>query len=426
MEIVPWANGMMSRSAPSLRHGPFSLANCQRNCSPSTSVLNTSGQLVGLHLIVTHLAEHAGIRIFAVGDPDQTIYDFTGANPKYLNALRTREDFEEVRLKFNYRSGQRLIDASQAALAPAQPRGYVAHPSQKKPGEVFLTMCSGTNADYAAKVVTAVRAAIEAGEPLHEIAVLYRSVSPMLDVIRAAFVHHNIPFVWERDERFPGGPLVRWLQQAAAWSVAPADLRSSFRPLLREFMAWAGGEASGGQIDGLKRRAELHGFLSMPVPVNMRLRDWLETIDGTMGLQHMLRTRPEAAQDKADLKTLIEATNSGVLRDTTLLAFAGPGQVTDKIVVTTLHGSKGRQFGVVIIPGCAEGVLPAWSWNPRARTWDKPSTFQLSEARRLFYVGVTRARRAVHLIHANAFENRYGLVRLGISRFVTEIKTRLG
>src|SRR5882724_1749764 len=60
-----------------------------------------------LHAIVTALID-AGINVFAVGDPDQTIYDFTGADPKYLQALSERPDFTTVRLKFNYRSGRRL------------------------------------------------------------------------------------------------------------------------------------------------------------------------------------------------------------------------------------------------------------------------------------------------------------------------------
>src|SRR5262249_30909236 len=71
-----------------------------------------------LHGIVTKLIDLAGVKVFAVGDPDQTIYDFNGANPKYLNELADRKDFQSIRLKFNYRSGQRIIAASQAALAP--------------------------------------------------------------------------------------------------------------------------------------------------------------------------------------------------------------------------------------------------------------------------------------------------------------------
>ena len=75
-----------------------------------------------LHRIVEEFAE-AGIQIFAVGDPDQSIYEFAGAEPAYLTSLSERSEFRTVRLKFNYRSGRRLIAASQAALAPSEPRG---------------------------------------------------------------------------------------------------------------------------------------------------------------------------------------------------------------------------------------------------------------------------------------------------------------
>jgi DNA helicase-2/ATP-dependent DNA helicase PcrA len=90
-----------------------------------------------LHAIVTTLIDRAGVRVFAVGDPDQTIYDFTGADPRYLQELAGRQDFRSIRLKFNYRSGRKLIDASQAALAPEQPRDYRPDPKRDDQGEVI-------------------------------------------------------------------------------------------------------------------------------------------------------------------------------------------------------------------------------------------------------------------------------------------------
>lgn len=378
-----------------------------------------------LHQIVTTLADDAAIKVFAVGDPDQTIYDFTGASPKYLEALAARADFEDIRLKFNYRSGQRLIDASQAALAPAQPRGYVAHKSQKEPGEVYLLKSSGMNADFAAKTVEAARQAIEGGEPLHEIAILYRATGPMVVAIRDELLRQELPFVWERDERFPGGPLVRWLQQAAAWSLASPGDRPSFSQLVREYLAWAGILATDSPALVLEMRSRLYGFLEEPVPADLLLKDWLPLIERATDLGQVLRTREEATQDRADFEHLLEAVTTGDHRETHFTAFAEPGRVKDKIVLTTLHSSKGRQFGAVVIPGCAEGILPPWPWNRRFRRWDPPTPYALSESRRLFYVGVTRAKRAVHLVHAEQFEGRFGLVRLGASRFVEEINARL-
>ena len=90
-----------------------------------------------LHRIVLALAD-AGVKIFAVGDADQTVYDFAGADPRYLRELQDDPRFEVVRLRFNYRSGARLIAAAQAALLPDEPRGYEAAPEVTDRGEVFI------------------------------------------------------------------------------------------------------------------------------------------------------------------------------------------------------------------------------------------------------------------------------------------------
>ena len=87
---------------------------------------------------MTTLAEQTDIKIFAVGDPDQTIYGFTGADPIYLTKLSEREDFQAIRLRFNYRSGRRLIGAAEAALAPEEPRSYEPNPEQSDLGEVYF------------------------------------------------------------------------------------------------------------------------------------------------------------------------------------------------------------------------------------------------------------------------------------------------
>ena len=72
---------------------------------------------IPLHQIVTHLCFDGGMRLFAVGDPDQSIYGFTGARPALLNEIADREDVEAVRLRLNYRCGKTIIVASTIALA---------------------------------------------------------------------------------------------------------------------------------------------------------------------------------------------------------------------------------------------------------------------------------------------------------------------
>src|SRR5581483_7395796 len=77
---------------------------------------------VPLHRIVMALCFGAGVRLFAVGDPDQSIYGFAGAKPDLLRKLSDDPRVEKVQLRFNYRSGQRIIDASEVALG--EQRGY--------------------------------------------------------------------------------------------------------------------------------------------------------------------------------------------------------------------------------------------------------------------------------------------------------------
>ena len=111
---------------------------------------------------------------------------------------------------------------------------------------------------------------------------------------------------------------------------------------------------------------------------------------------------------------------------TLLSDFASEGRVKGEVVVTTFHSSKGRQFDWVVIPGLVEGILPRWNWNGRRRTYDQPSTKELGDTRRLFYVGFTRARKVVSLITSEAYRNRAGyLVKFGKSRFAKEIGDRL-
>ncbi|MCI0748699.1 MAG: ATP-dependent helicase [Verrucomicrobia subdivision 3 bacterium] len=382
-----------------------------------------------LHRIVTSLIDHAGIRAFAVGDPDQTIYDFTGANPQYLDELASRSDFTPIRLKFNYRSGQRIIDASQAALAPTEPRGYVPDPKRQTQGEVFFLKSDGHISDHAAKTADAVAAARQTGTPWEEIAIFYRAAGGLVDAIKVELERKQIPFIWERDATFPTAPLVRWLQATAAWSLsAPEDREQSFDELFRFFsdLLQTTGRMERGS-SSLDSRILFHKFLTHPVQENSTVRDYVAQAETFLGLKHLLAGSHEYATDLERYERLTElAAVEGNLSAARLREFSAYGKVRGKVVLTTLHGCKGRQFDVVIIPGCAEGMLPGWIWNRAQRTWEPPLERPLAEARRLFYVGLTRARHKIYLAYSTAFENRFGaLVQLGISRFAKEISDKL-
>jgi ATP-dependent DNA helicase UvrD/PcrA len=103
-----------------------------------------------LHRIVMRLAFEGGVRLFAVGDADQSIYGFAGADGDLLLGLAEREDVEAVRLELNYRSGARIIEASEYALGEA--RGYRPHDTGRRATIQFIERPGGLE-DQAAFIV---------------------------------------------------------------------------------------------------------------------------------------------------------------------------------------------------------------------------------------------------------------------------------
>jgi DNA helicase-2/ATP-dependent DNA helicase PcrA len=382
-----------------------------------------------LHAIVTKLADLAGVKVFAVGDPDQTIYDFTGANPQYLNELAQRKDFVSVRLRFNYRSGRRIIAASQAALAPVEPRNYVPDPKRREQGEIVFLQTDGYNSDHAAKVLEAVKSAVAAGTKPEEIAIFYRAIGPLLDEIKDELARQNVEFVWERDNKFPNSPFILWLQRLAAWSLSPPEYREhTFTELFHDFQILL---QAAGQVDGIEHSLEFRILLwrlaVKPVNEQTNAGEWLAEAESLIDFQSLLLASEEYAHDLECYEELKEILDRGGSKSEARLSeFAAIGKARGKVILTTFHASKGRQFDVVIIPGCAEGVLPAWTWSGKNRRFEPPAARPLSEARRLFYVGLSRARHVVYLIHADKWQDKYGNLKPSkCSRFVEEIRSKL-
>ena len=130
--------------------------------------------------------------------------------------------------------------------------------------------------------------------------------------------------------------------------------------------------------------------------------------------------RDETAPD--DLTSLVALLKEPAI-PIPLVEFARGVQLNGRVVLTTYHASKGRQFDAVILPGLQTSLFPFARWS--GGTYRATPT-QLAEDRRLFYVGLTRARLQVHLVYSPNFVNRWGYLVDGASPFVREVATRLG
>lgn len=137
----------------------------------------------------------------------------------------------------------------------------------------------------------------------------------------------------------------------------------------------------------------------------LSLHDWLVALR-----DKIIKPRIDRARSLADefetLNTFINRLGpTGDVEDFPLGEFAGIGTGLDRINLSTLHSAKGREFDAVILFGMEEGRLPR----------NNASYGEIREARRLFYVGFTRARHEIHLMYGQN----------NPSRFVTEVQERL-
>jgi DNA helicase-2/ATP-dependent DNA helicase PcrA len=189
---------------------------------------------VPLHRIVVHLAS-AGTRVIAVGDPDQSIYGFTGARPELLRRLAGANGVEKVTLRFNYRCGKTIVSASEVVLGEA--RGYESRGGRQG---LIDWHCCPDGLEHQAGFVCAelIPAALarKPGRKLGDVAVLYRTRHHG-DGIAARAAAHGMKFSRnDANAPYPKTPLTRWLEECAAWCAG--GWREGTPPLSALVRAW--------------------------------------------------------------------------------------------------------------------------------------------------------------------------------------------
>ena len=368
-----------------------------------------------LHRIVLCLCFKANMRLVAVGDPDQSIYGFTGAEPALLRNLAKNADIEEVPLQLNYRCGSTIIRASEVALGEVrgfksiteEPGTLDIYHRPKGPEDQVNFICDAIIPDALVR---------RKGRKLGNIAVLYRNQYDG-DLIAKAVEARGWDFIRiDQGNPYPRSPVVYWLEDCAAWCAG--GWKSGLPRLSQLIWTWLRfNESITSDIGQRNLQNSLVKFLHANRTTDQPLRDWLSSFRTTC-LDEMLKREPRLRDDNAAVEKLTDVCAIDArLAGFTVSAFGGQGGSGTHLNLLTLHSAKGLEFEVVIMMGLEEGKLPDY----RATT-DK----KLREERRLFYVGVTRAKHEVHLVYSGWYRTPYGTVKNnGVSRFVEEVHRSL-
>jgi DNA helicase-2/ATP-dependent DNA helicase PcrA len=297
--------------------------------------------------------------ICVVGDPNQTIYSFTGATPRYLTGFAVEHpDAAVIKLVRDYRSTPQVVGLANRVLEKAKTPHRLELIAQRPDGPEPVFAEFDDEPAEAEGVAGAVRVLIDAGTPAREIAVLFR-VNAQSEAYEQAFKTAGISYLLRGAERFFERPEVRQavvLLRGAARSAAAED---DLAPTVHHILAGIG--------------------LTPEPPGGGTARERWESLNALAELAEDLAVKG------GDLPSFVAELERRASEQ-----HAPP---IEGVTLASLHAAKGLEWDAVFLVGVTDGMMPIiYAETPE----------QVEEERRLLYVGITRARAHLHLSWALA------------------------
>jgi DNA helicase-2/ATP-dependent DNA helicase PcrA len=338
----------------------------------------------------------ANAELFAVGDPFQSIYGWTGSRPELLSELTQRPGVSVVQLEINYRSGNEIIRISSQALGEEREiRGL------REGGTVTAHQVpEGFDAQLVAAAELIQRYA-EGETSYDEVAVLCHSNAECLETADALREAGLPVFVRDNDE-YRLTPATLMVEALSAWAVLPRG-QSGHR--LGELLRRWRGFVRDAEVELVRHLVDSRTLGDQPAT------EFLNALGG-LGLRRGL-ANPSRADDAIEMAKMQRSLASGKLAGLTLAGLAERARALGRVYVTTMSSSKGLEFDVVVMVGIEDGKIPFFNSTGAA----------LDEDRRKFYVSLTRGRHAVHIFYSGWFQWKRGgpINRDGPSRFLCEL-----
>lgn len=393
-----------------------------------------------------------------VGDDDQSIYKFRGATiENILNFEKTYRNAKIIKLEQNYRSTQNILDAANAVIENNSTRKGKTLWTQNSAGEKIHIHKTRNENDEASYIAETILNKVAQGANYADFAVLYR-MNAQSNNIERTFIKSGISYRIIGGHRFYERKEIRDMIAYLSVVNNPND-EVRLRRIINQPKRSIGDKTlakiteiaaqTGQSMLEIMRHADEYGDLlraALKLKVFAALiDDFIAVANDSTRTMHELYTMILEKTDyinalkaeKDEAKTRIEninelasniikyeeengenATLEGFLEEVSLMTDIDNYDTNaNAVTLMTMHSAKGLEFPFIFLPGFEEGIFPG------AQAMYNPD--ELEEERRLAYVGITRAKEALHLINAES-RMLFGCTnRNKISRFATEIPENL-
>ncbi len=393
--------------------------------------------------------------LFVVGDDDQSIYRWRGADIR--NILEFGKDYSEhkvFRLEQNYRSTQNILNAAHSVIVNNHGRHSKQLWTEHHSGSKVQVVKSNTDLEEAQLIAAKVQAEMlaESSRNFRDFAVLYRT-NAQSRVLEEAMRRNNIAYVivggmkfYERKEikdilaylRLVANPVdtisLRRIINYPLRGVGEASLQKIQAFAVEKKLSFFDALAKVDEVSNLGARVKnsvkkFHALINKYITIReeISVTELANSLIEETGILQKFKAEatPDAQARVDNIRELMNAVHeyAQITPDASLNGFLEQiSLVTDidrwedkqnAVTMMTLHSAKGLEFDVVFMAGLEEGLFPL------SRSYDNRD--DLEEERRLFYVGTTRAKQKLYITWSAARRRYRDFIRSIKSRFVEEL-----
>lgn len=335
-------------------------------------------------------------RLFAVGDPNQVIYSWRGSSAYAVYTLKHKYNARELSLPINYRSSSSILEAAKRFLESGDSLRGV-----REPGSKIIVKNHYNPFNEACYLADRIQEIHSSGMPYKEIAIFYRTQNQS-QVFEDVFIKEGIPFEVSLKKNLRDIPVLNWVIKLLRFSVNESDETSAVYVLSskdygegfteKEAVKIVKGQRPGksvllvkmkefaGKCSEIKDSQELCDYFEFDRYIHPTASTYKEDKDYIFTLLNIVFEHIKEKQ-LGFLEGLKAFVNSQALYGVNILQKDINGEI-DSIKLMTLHASKGLEFSYVFITGVNYGLIPLQTRNEQEE----------EEERRLFFVGITRAK----------------------------------